>query len=80
MVKEKLTIVLLPGLNGTEGLFKSFIECKLDSLNTFIISFPKEKFLSYYDLTNYVLEKISHLNGEFILVGIFFRSFGFICC
>ncbi len=64
-----ITIVLLPGLNGTEALFQPLVDTAPIRFKILTIAFPSQENYSYQQLTEYVLEKISHLNGDFILLG-----------
>ncbi len=66
---EKLSVVLLPGLNGTEGLFKPLIDSAPTEYNVVAISYPTQQKLSYSELKNIVLEKVSQMEPPFILVG-----------
>lgn len=68
MADANVTIVLLPGLNGTQGLFRPLVDKTPIHFKTLTIAFPAQEH-SYQHLTEYVLEKISHLNGGFILLG-----------
>lgn len=69
MKDANITIVLLPGLNGTQGLFQPLIDKAPSHFNILTIAFPGQESSSYQDLTKYVLEKISYLKGSFILLG-----------
>lgn len=69
MKNVKITIVLLPGLNGTEGLFQALIDQTPDQFNVLSISYPTHQKYSYQQLVVYVQSKISELESEFILVG-----------
>lgn len=64
-----ITIVLLPGLNGTNALFQPLVDTVPNYFNILTIAFPSQENYSYPQLTDYVLEKISHLQGDFILLG-----------
>jgi len=66
---ENITIVLLPGLNGTEGLFKAFIEANTSGFDVLTISYPTHKELSYKSLTSFVLSKLDSINNSYILMG-----------
>jgi pimeloyl-ACP methyl ester carboxylesterase len=69
MEDKNITIVLLPGLNGTKNLFQPLVDKAPNNFNILIIAFPSQESYSYQELTQYVLEKISHLNDGFILLG-----------
>ncbi|MDQ3818282.1 MAG: alpha/beta hydrolase [Acidobacteriota bacterium] len=55
---RQITLVLLPGLDGTGRLFEPLIEVLPTYLNPFVISYPTDRFLGYSELSKYVLEKI----------------------
>lgn len=69
MNSEKITLVLLPGLNGTNGLFKPLLDNRPDNVNVVLIEFPRQTHYSYEQLSLYVVEQINHLEGGFILLG-----------
>lgn len=66
---EKITIVLLPGLNGTAGLFDPLLSVATDEYELMVISYPTHQVKSYEELTGYVLEKIDSINGRFVVIG-----------
>lgn len=66
---EKITIVLLPGLNGTAGLFDPLLSVATDEYALMVISYPTHQVKSYEELTRYVLKKIDLINGRFVVVG-----------
>lgn len=65
----KITLILLPGLNGTAGLFDPLVECAQNHFDILPICYPQEEEKSYRELTSYVLEKISSVRGRYIIVG-----------
>jgi pimeloyl-ACP methyl ester carboxylesterase len=69
MKDTNITIVLLPGLNGTRDLFKPLVDKAPSHFNILTVAFPAQESYSYQQLTEYVLEKISHFEGGFILLG-----------
>lgn len=69
MENKKITLVLLPGLNGTAGLFDPLLSYATDEYELLVISYPTDEVKSYEELTEYVLEKISSIKGRFVLVG-----------
>ncbi len=69
MLKEKITIVLLPGLNGTEGLFQPLMERAPEIFNVLCISYPTDEIKDYAELTAMVLSRLMLIQGKFILVG-----------
>jgi pimeloyl-ACP methyl ester carboxylesterase len=66
---EKLTLVLLPGLNGTAGLFDPLLSVATKEYELMVISYPTHQMKSYEELTEYVLEEIGSIKGRFLLVG-----------
>lgn len=65
----KTTLVLLPGLNGTAGLFEPLMESAREHFSLLPVSYPTTKPNSYSELTSYVLAEIEKVEGEFVLVG-----------
>lgn len=65
----KTTLVLLPGLNGTTGLFNPLLECVPDDIAVLPISYPAQEKLSYSQLTSFVLDKIEQISGKYIILG-----------
>lgn len=65
----KTTLVLLPGLNGTTGLFDQLMELAQKHFELLPISYPTDKAKSYNELTSYVLGEIKSIEGKFLLVG-----------
>ncbi|MEN0037402.1 MAG: alpha/beta hydrolase [Cellvibrio sp.] len=68
-MEKKITLVLLPGLNGTAGLFDPLLAVATDEYELLVISYPTHEVKSYEELTEYVLGKISSIDGRFVLVG-----------
>ncbi len=66
---EKITLVLLPGLNGTAGLFDPLLSVAASEYELMVISYPTHQVKSYEELTEYVFEEIGSIKGRFILVG-----------
>lgn len=66
---EKITIVLLPGLNGTAGLFDPLLSVATNEYELMVISYPTHQVKSYEELTEYVLEEIGSIKGRFVVVG-----------
>lgn len=64
-----ITLVLLPGLNGTRGLFTPFIACAPDGINVLPVEYPTHEQLSYEQLSLFVLEKLTSIKGNYIIVG-----------
>lgn len=69
MDNQKITLVLLPGLNGTAGLFDPLLAVATNEYELKVISYPTHQVKSYEELTEYVLEEISSIKGRFVLVG-----------
>ncbi|EGG92997.1 3-oxoadipate enol-lactone hydrolase/4-carboxymuconolactone decarboxylase [gamma proteobacterium IMCC1989] len=65
----KVTLVLLPGLNGTKGLFASFISCAPDDIDILSIEYPVNKALSYEQLSLFVMDKLESINGSYVILG-----------
>lgn len=65
----KITLVLLPGLNGTTGLFAPLLDRAKGKFNIIAISYPTDEIKSYRDLTELVLVKIKTLDGRVVLLG-----------
>lgn len=75
-MKAKITLVLLPGLNGTAGLFEQLLAVTTDDYELMVISYPTDEVKSYAQLTDFVLEKISAIKRELCSGGrIFFRAY-----
>lgn len=65
----KYTIVLLPGLNGTEGLFRSLIDALPKGFDVITVTYPTHENKSYIQLRDLVLQKIQSIEGKYILLG-----------
>jgi len=61
--------VLLPGLNGTVGLFDPLLSVATNEYELVVISYPTHQVKSYEELTEYVLEEIGSIKGRFVVVG-----------
>jgi len=68
-----MTLVLLPGLDGTGELFANFVTRLPANLETKIIRYPADRFLSYGELFSHVLEALPQTE-PFILLGESFSS------
>ncbi len=68
MENKKITLVLLPGLNGTAGLFDPLLSIATDDY-VVVIDYPVDEIKTYAELTEDVLEKIRCIDGDFVLVG-----------
>lgn len=69
MDNQKITLVLLPGLNGTAGLFDPLLSVATSEYKLLIISYPTDQVKSYEELSAYVLEQVGSIQGQFVLVG-----------
>lgn len=69
MREKTVTIVLMPGLNGTHGLFKPLLNALPSEYKALKLSYPTDKKQSYEELSQYVLSEIQTINGYFILLG-----------
>lgn len=69
MANEKITLVLLPGLNGTADLFDPLLSVATSEYELMVISYPTHQIKSYEELTEYVLEKLGSIKGSFVVVG-----------
>jgi len=69
MNNQKITLVLLPGLNGTAGLFDPLLSVATNEYELMVISYPTHQVKSYEELTAYVLEQVGSIQGRFVLVG-----------
>ena len=67
--QETITIILMPGLNGTDGLFQGFIDEAPSCFQLVPLSYPTNKELTYEELTEWVCEKLSAISGKVILLG-----------
>ncbi len=63
------TIVLLPGLNGTKGLFQPLIDSLPCGVDVLPIEFPTHDKYSYEQLCSLVIDKVKRLKGKYILLG-----------
>lgn len=69
MAAEKTTLVLLPGLNGTEGLFQPLLENTPAGFDIICIAYPTHEKQSYSQLTSYVLSRLEGIQGDYFLLG-----------
>jgi len=65
----KTTLLLLPGLNGTTGLFEPLLKHLQQHFDVIPISYPTHQEMPYLQLTSYVLEKIESVEGNFVILG-----------
>jgi len=64
-----VSVVLLPGLNGTEGLFNPLLEFKPDGIETIVISYPTQEKKTYRELSYYILSELETITGSYVLLG-----------
>jgi pimeloyl-[acyl-carrier protein] methyl ester esterase len=69
MNEKEITIVLLPGLNGTDGLFQRLLDAMPCGVKALCISYPPHEEKSYRELAAYVLGEINKIEGEYLLIG-----------
>jgi len=65
----EITLILLPGLNGTTGLFDPLIEYAQDHFEVLPISYPVNEEKTYSELTSYVEDQIKSVKGRYIILG-----------
>ena len=63
----KIHVVLLPGLHGTEELFKPFLDNAPSDLELSVVSYPVNQVLSYEALTDIVQERLRGKAPAFLL-------------
>jgi pimeloyl-ACP methyl ester carboxylesterase len=63
-----MTLVLLPGLNGTKDLFASFQQAASASFKIIVVEYPDDPNLGYEELQEIARQSLP-ANEEFILVG-----------
>ncbi|KAF0815177.1 hypothetical protein IGB42_00254 [Andreprevotia sp. IGB-42] len=66
---SKTTIVLMPGLNGTAGSFQDFATIAPAAHEVIAFTYPTDTALNYEELTDWVLERLSCLEGPIVLIG-----------
>ncbi len=59
----------MPGLNGTDGLFKPLVDAKPSHFETITLPYPTDRTLSYKELTSYITTQLKQVEGEYVLVG-----------
>jgi pimeloyl-ACP methyl ester carboxylesterase len=64
---ESVTLVLLPGLDGTGNLFAGLLSELPAALSVRIVEYPAQQFLSYQQLTP-VVKEVFPKSGPFVLV------------
>lgn len=69
MSEQRITLVLLPGLNGTAGLFDPLCAVATDEYELLIVDYPTGEQKCYEELVVYVLEKLNSIKGAYVVVG-----------
>ncbi|NOS97927.1 MAG: alpha/beta hydrolase [Methylotenera sp.] len=67
-ITPPITLVLLPGMDGTGDLFAPLVNALPSTVKTVIVRYPTEKIMSYGELTTYALAYIPK-NSPYILLG-----------
>ncbi len=68
-----MKVLLLPGLDGTGGMFKPFIETLPSEVDVLLISYPPNSRLGYQELTKFVMQQLPE--EKFILVAESFSGY-----
>jgi len=63
-----VSLVLLPGLDGTGDLFEPLINCLPIRINPIVVSYPKYRPCGYKDLKPIVIEALPR-NTDFVILG-----------
>ena len=66
---SRITLVLLPGLNGTVGLFEPFIAQAQETFDLVSVDYPTHDVKTYPQLTDHVSDKLKDIEGNFVLIG-----------
>ncbi len=70
--ESHLTMVLLPGMDGTGELFAPFLEVLGQDVAAQVIAYPRDEPMDYDQLTEFVLQRVSD-SGRLVVLG---ESFG----
>ena len=65
---KSVSLILLPGLDGTGTLFNPLLRHLPSWINPVVISYPKDQPLGYRDLLKIVTDSLPE-NGDFVLLG-----------
>lgn len=60
-------LVLLPGLDGTGGLFAPFIDAVSSKFDVQVVHYPKEQVIGYKDLVNLAHDALPKDDSYFVL-------------
>ncbi|MFC1829613.1 alpha/beta fold hydrolase, partial [Thermodesulfobacteriota bacterium] len=63
-----VSLVLLPGLDGTGDLFDPLIECLPEQIKPVVVSYPKDKSCGYRDLKAIVTNALPR-NTDYVILG-----------
>lgn len=63
------TLILLPGLNGTNTLFQGFIAAAPEDAKCIAIEYPKQACKTYSELIDQVEKAVEDIEGDFIILG-----------
>ena len=66
-MQSQLKLVLLPGMDGTGRLFRSFVEALPPGMETVTVRYPADASLSYPELENFV-QAACPISGPFVLL------------
>lgn len=61
--------MLLPGLNGTDGLFHPLLDCTPENIEVVVVTYPAHRKQSYEQLTRHIEEVVANINTPFVLIG-----------
>ncbi len=65
---QKITVILLPGMDGTGDLFSPFIESFPEEWEARVVSYPDDHSLGYNELSS-MIKKYIPATGDFIILG-----------
>jgi len=66
---KRIRIALLPGLHGTDALFRSLVNLCPPEIELITLSYPTNELRSYESLTEMILEKLDGDQSNLILLG-----------
>lgn len=64
-----ITLLLLPGLDGTGVLFERFVEALPDDIDAHVLSYPGDHPMSYADLLGYIRDRLPAGKTRFAVLG-----------
>ena len=65
----ELTVLVLPGFNGTDGLVEPFVRAAPANYRVVTVTYPTDRATSYEALRELVRGRISAIDGPFVIVG-----------